>query len=695
MRDVRDALQALLDASDEQYFALDLDGRYLAFNEAHVDEVRTLYGVDIALGDRQTDSSITPTDREAALASHRRVLAGERFVLEAELGEEGGRRCFELTHAPLADTAGATVGLTVRVKDITERRRLERELDEERRRFELLVEHSSEATLLCHPDGAILTANPAACRMFGRTEEELREIGRAGLVDETDPRYPDGLERRRQTGRHEGELRMVRVDGTSFPAEVSTTVFTDPAGNERTSVIIRDLTERAAAEAALRESEAMRDVAEKVSLTGSYRFDLSTQKLTVSPGMYRVYDAAPGEFGGDPTKVMAERLHPEDQGKMRQAWKDFARTGEPALLEHRVVHRDGTIHSLSGGGEVVYDAAGNAVALAGYFRDVSEQRAAEGALRESEELHRSILSASPDDITVADLEGRILVVSPTAAKMFGYQRDEEAIGRSLTDFLVPEQREYANGRLALLFQEPPPGPEEYVGLRADGSTLPLEVHGAPIHDEDGRPARIVLVIRDITDRRRAELELRDSQEQLALAVEGSGAGLWDWHVQTGEAAFNERWAEIVGYSIDELEPLSIATWTDLCHPEDFGRSTKLLEEHFSGRSPRYECEARMRHKDGHWVWVMDRGKVSEWDEEGRPLRMAGTHLDITERKQAEAVITHLNAERRRASSAAPNSVMPWRGSWKRTPTRSPTTCARRCGPSTASARWFWMTTALV
>ncbi|MEI6450328.1 MAG: PAS domain-containing protein, partial [Actinomycetes bacterium] len=141
--------------------------------------------------------------------------------------------------------------------------------------------------------------------------------------------------------------------------------------------------------------------------------------------------------------------------------------------------------------------------------------------------------------------------------------------------------------------------------------------------------------RDITARKQAEEKLRQSEEQLASAVAGSGVGLWDWYPQTGAETFNERWAEILGYTLAELAPTSIETWRSLSHPDDLRRADELLEEHFSGRSPIYSCETRMRHKDGHWVWVLDRGKVSEWDSDGRPLRMIGTQLDISARKRAE------------------------------------------------------------
>ena len=109
-------------------------------------------------------------------------------------------------------------------------------------------------------------------------------------------------------------------------------------------------------------------------------------------------------------------------------------------------------------------------------------------------------------------------------------------------------------------------------------------------------------------------------------------------MQSGEADFNERWAETLGYTLAELAPTSIDTWRDLCHPDDLRRADELLEQHFSGQASLYECETRMRHKDGHWVWVLARGKVSEWGSDGRPLRMVGTRLDISERKRVEEAL---------------------------------------------------------
>ena len=137
------------------------------------------------------------------------------------------------------------------------------------------------------------------------------------------------------------------------------------------------------------------------------------------------------------------------------------------------------------------------------------------------------------------------------------------------------------------------------------------------------------------DNRETMTALDFAQERLQLALEGSGIGLWDWSVQTGDVTLNERWAEMVGYRLEEIVPLSIQTWSDHVHPDDLPLAQQLVDSHLRRDSPQYRCELRMHHRDGSWIWVLDQGKVVEWDEDNQPVRMIGTQMDITDRKQAE------------------------------------------------------------
>ena len=146
-----------------------------------------------------------------------------------------------------------------------------------------------------------------------------------------------------------------------------------------------------------------------------------------------------------------------------------------------------------------------------------------------------------------------------------------------------------------------------------------------------------VVEQEISDRlqEQAHQQLAASELMYRSVLEGTRIGTWQWNVQTGETVFNERWAEIVGYSLDELAPVDINTWLGLAHPDDLPGSGRLLEQHFAGQLPFYDSKCRMKHKNGDWVWVHDRGRVVSWTEDNKPLMMYGTHADITEQKNAE------------------------------------------------------------
>ncbi len=140
-------------------------------------------------------------------------------------------------------------------------------------------------------------------------------------------------------------------------------------------------------------------------------------------------------------------------------------------------------------------------------------------------------------------------------------------------------------------------------------------------------------------------------ERLELSLRGADLGLWDWHIPSGNVTFDERWAGMLGYRLDEIGP-DISTWESIIHPDDLPIIDHALQRHFKGETASYETEHRLRHKNGHWIWVLDRGKVMERAEDGSPLRAVGTHLDITARKDAEMRLRDSEAMLQRAQAVA-------------------------------------------
>ncbi len=157
----------------------------------------------------------------------------------------------------------------------------------------------------------------------------------------------------------------------------------------------------------------------------------------------------------------------------------------------------------------------------------------------------------------------------------------------------------------------------------------------PIYDEHNIIRGLSVFVIDITERKRAEVILMDKRVRLQGIIEGTNVGTWEWNIQTGETVYNERWAEIIGYRLNELSSSNISTWQKLVHPDDLKKSAELLGRHLAGELPYYICECRIKHKQGHWVWVQDRGRIVTRSAKGEPLKMFGTHTDISDRKKNE------------------------------------------------------------
>jgi two-component system, cell cycle sensor histidine kinase and response regulator CckA len=280
----------------------------------------------------------------------------------------------------------------------------------------------------------------------------------------------------------------------------------------------------------------------------------------------------------------------------------------------------------------VSDSKGKVLQVVVTFSDITERRRVEKKLRESEELYRSILNASPDGVAITDTEGRILMVSRVARTMFAIEQEEDMIGRPAMDFIAPESRKRAASMIALRFQGAKHGMSEYLGLRADGSTFDLEINSEIIRGEQGQPAQMVTVVRDITERKRVEKALRESEERYRSIVHASPdnitiidlegrvlmispAGLRMWH--------SEREAEMVGHQVAEF-----------IDPADRDRALSnfalMLQGLKSGPT-----EYRGLRRDGSALDVEVDGELIR-DAEGKPVQTVLIIRDITERKALEA-----------------------------------------------------------
>ena len=179
--------------------------------------------------------------------------------------------------------------------------------------------------------------------------------------------------------------------------------------------------------------------------------------------------------------------------------------------------------------------------------------------------------------------------------------------------------------------------------------------GEPIFSQ-GKCVKLFGSFQDITQERKDKaLQLAQAQRH-QLMVESTAVGFWDHNINSGHSNLSERWAEIIGYELHELEPISSDTWKRFCHPDDLKESERKIEDYLQGKSSNYECTARMKHKMGHWVWVLDTGKIVERDDHGKPLRIIGTRMDITDSKTAQAELYMSHQRIRVATESAGISI---------------------------------------
>lgn len=164
----------------------------------------------------------------------------------------------------------------------------------------------------------------------------------------------------------------------------------------------------------------------------------------------------------------------------------------------------------------------------------------------------------------------------------------------------------------------------------DGTRLPVEVHLTRLPVEHGN--RFMIISRDIAEQKQRLQRIETLKERLELAVEGASVGVWDWDMTSDAVEFNEQWAEMLGYTVEELEP-HLQTWETRVHPEDLDEVNAALDAHIKQQTEYYDTEHRMRTADGEWKWIRDLGKIVERNDDGEPLRAVGIHLDIDDTKQ--------------------------------------------------------------
>jgi PAS domain S-box-containing protein len=411
--------------------------------------------------------------------------------------------------------------------------------------------------------------------------------------------------------------------------------------------IIRDITGRKTAEIELQ--DALRKLSTLIqNLQAGTIFESENRHITlVNQSFCNIFNlqATPEQLIGYDCLLASEQskhLMKDPEGFIRQIDEILTKAeivvnDELYMMDGRVLERD-------------YIPIKSNDTLLGHFwqyRDITKRKASETALKMQIAAFESFALA----IIITDIKGQIEWANSAFTKLTRYSVDE-AIGKMPGELLKSGKQDkefYRKFWDTILSKKVWSG--EMINRRKDGSLYYEEQTITPVLDSLGNISNFIAIKIDITERKKLFQALADEKRRLADIIKGTNAGTWEWNIQTGETIFNDQWAQMLGYTLEDISPVSIETWMKFAHPDDLKVSNELLEKHFKGDLDYYSFESRMKHTNGEWIWVLDRGRVHEWDADGKPLLMSGTHMDITGQKRIEKVLQQAKNEAENANKA--------------------------------------------
>ncbi|CAN1209784.1 hypothetical protein TUMEXPCC7403_06135 [Tumidithrix helvetica PCC 7403] len=592
--------------------------------------------------------AIHPQDRDRIMISLEKTAENGHDREYRIIRRDGEIRWIHDRAFPIRDRSSQVYRIAGIAEDISDRKRTEQQLQSERLRLQLALEAAEMGTWESNLDTGIWSERTEA--IFGYAPGTFpgdREAFLKLVYVEDQERVFQALSHSFATqSPYNVEYRINHLKGEIRWVAVRGKVVENEEGNGLRMVgVALDITERKQAEEALRQSEMKYRRIFDNSQVGIFRSRIE-DGLVLAANQYFV-------------ELTGYQSINEVVGKKKTA--DFYSIDlRQQVLEH--LRQFGQLNNFEfefqqHGGKQCWGLVSLSLNLEeqcidGVINDISDRKQVEIALQESQQFIQSIAENTPNIIYIYDLsEQRNIYCNREVFSILGYTIDEiKAMGKNVLPSLVhPDDwtkvLEYQQTIAAA--QDKQIIEQEYRMLHVDGSwRYLLDRTSVFKRDAEGRVLQYIGAAQDVSDRKLAEAELRDSEERLRLALTAANQGLYDLNPQTGIAIVSPEYATMLGYDPLEFQETN-TKWIERLHPDDIERVAATYQAYVCGEISDYKVEFRQRTKHGDWKWILSIGKVVAWDETGQPLRMLGTHTDISDRKRAEAALRKSEALLRR------------------------------------------------
>lgn len=556
------------------------------------------------------------------------------FGIQQTMEVANGKRILvECNLAPIFNNTGTMTGAISTFTDVTANKIREKQLSEDEERFRLLFNNNPLPMWVIDKETSVfLEVNESAVINYGYEHGEFLTMKVTDILPAKDiPRLLGGLRTPRSTLQRLGEWQHILKNGQIIDVDIITHDI-EYAGHPAVLTVSQDISQRKQSEQALRESEASLKRAQTVAHMGDWSWDIPTNKVQASDELYRIFGLDPETFTADLTYIIENSIHPDDKAYLMQAIEGTLNSQKPGTLECRVVWPDRSEHEVwAESGEVIRDAQGNIVGLSGIVQDISAYKAAQKALIESEARNRLLVEQASDPIFVADSQGHYIDVNAAGCVLLGYSR-EEILQLGMRDVIkvTPDAplrlNELQNGNILRTEREL---------LRKDGTLVFAELSVKQFAD-----GRFQGIARDITERKRAEKALQESENRYRMLIEQASDAIFIANVNGFYIEANSAACKLLGYTREEIQQKQMLD-IFIIEPDKPLRHVALMQGQTLLR------ERQMIRKNGSLVSV----------EVSSKLLLDGTvqaiARDITERKQAEEELRLKSA----ALESADNSVM--------------------------------------